>query len=96
MQTSPSYQPTVPLGSGWDYAGPGAADIVRVRLKGYVRARPPKSQGSVYLVPDQGGARVSAEGAHELPPELQEMTVVKFWELVDQGCLERIDSPSGS
>ena len=82
---SPSLKRTVPLGMILDYSPPGATSPIRVRVKGYMPAdtRRRSNPGDVYLVPQKGGARQ----AHRLPKELQHISVVEFWEKVNDGHL---------
>ena len=82
---STTYERTVPIGSVWDYTVPGGKTQIRVRVKGYMPAdtRRRSNPGDVYLVPQKGGARQ----AHRLPKELQHISVVEFWEKVNDGHL---------
>ncbi|MBI4033801.1 hypothetical protein HY379_02260 [Candidatus Saccharibacteria bacterium] len=78
------------LGSVWVYEDPVTNQVFKTRVKGTRRpSRNNKDEGEVYLVPAGGRPR----DAHKLPSELQGMTMVRFWELVVEQVLHRIDSP---
>jgi hypothetical protein len=48
-----------------------------------------KEPGFVYLVPDQGGAQTE----EALPAELRDISIAKFWQLVDEDRLQIYSTP---
>jgi hypothetical protein len=87
-----SLLPAAPVGLVLDHSSSGGDATIRVRVKGFRSADksgPKRNPGLVYLVPVKGGA----QNEDQLPSELKDISVTKFWELVNEGRLVVIDSP---
>lgn len=79
------------LGTVLDYHPFESESTTQVRVKGFHSPgrNMTKEPGFVYLVPNAGGARKE----DELPAELRDISVARFWQLVDEGRLEIYSTP---